>query len=255
MSVSAELAEALACAWRSGTPLTAAAARALAPADVGAAYDVQRRVATALQWFPHGRARAWKIGSPKDGAAPTAAPVPDAFVLGSPARLPVGAFHTVVGIEVELAVRFARAVAAGADRDAIAAAIGETVAAIELFDVRAEQWRTLPATFLLADQQMHARLILGSGVRGPWSDVFADALLRLDVNGRAIARQRGGHPLGDPLATLPWLANHVATHADGLQPGDWVSTGTWIALYEAQPGDRISARFDGIGTVAFDLRG
>jgi len=245
-----ELARALVGAWRSGAPLSAGEARRLAPLDEGGAYRVQAEVAAALGWFPGGRPRAWKIAAPKAGQ-PKAAPVPDAFLVDSPARLPYDGFHTLVGIELELAVRLDRDLAADVDREAVSCAVGATMAAIEVFDVRAADWRSAPATFLLADQQMHARLVLGTGVRGPWSDRFAACELVFEVNGCEISRRRGGHPLGDPLQALPWLARHAAVHAGGLRRGDLVSTGTWVALYEAEPGDHVRARFEGVGEVEF----
>ncbi|HRP96471.1 MAG TPA: fumarylacetoacetate hydrolase family protein [Rhodocyclaceae bacterium] len=252
MSETAALTDALVQAWRSGVPLPAATA-ALAPRDAAGAYAVQRRVAAVLGWFPQGRPRAWKLGMPRDGGMPTAAPVPDELLFASPARRPASGFHCVIGVEVELAVRLRDAVPAGADRHEIAQAIGETIAAIELFDVRAEQWRSLPATFLLADQQMHAGLVLGSGISGAWSDAFARSELSIEVDGRQTARPHGGHPLGDPLHLLPWLASHAAAYGDGLRAGDLVSTGSWIALYEARAGERICARFEGVGTVELEI--
>jgi 2-keto-4-pentenoate hydratase len=241
-----ELAERLAAIWRGQRPLTALEATRLAPPDDAAAYALQDAVGMALNWFPRGRARAWKIAS----TPPAAAPVPDAFILGTPQILRRSDFHTLIGIEVELVLRLGRALPAEADLAEATAAIDGVFAAIEVFDVRAQDWNALPRTFLLADQQMHGRLLLGSGIDGGWQESFADTRVTLSVDGRETLCRRAGHALGSPVAILPWLASHVAARADGLQAGDLVASGTWTGLYVASPGERIDARFDGIGGVS-----
>ncbi|WP_287366818.1 fumarylacetoacetate hydrolase family protein [Thauera sp.] len=245
----AELAERLVAAWRSGQPLSALDATRLAPSDDTAACTVQDAVGAALDWFPRGRARAWKIAS----APPTAAPVPDAFLLEGAHRLRHEDFHTVIGIEVELVLRLGRALPAGCSETEAAAAIDGIFAAIEIFDVRARDWNTLPRTFLLADHQMHGRLLLGTGIEQGWQDSLADTEVILIVDGREKLRRHGGHALGSPVAILPWLAGHVAARADGLQKGDLVASGTWTGLHEAHIGERIAARFANIGEVCLDI--
>lgn len=246
-----ELAALLAGAWRSGRPLAFDAAVAAAPDGEATAYAVQDAVAAALGWFPRGRPGAWKMGAPTRDDAPTAAPIPDAAVIAAPARLTDPA-HTLIGIEIELALRLARPLPAGASRAEAAAAVGEVLAAIEVCDVRAERWAELPPLFRLADQQMNRWLILGTGVAGPWSDAFATAGVRLAVNGVERIRRIGGHPLEDPLFLLPWLASHAAARGAGLAAGDLITTGTWTGLVEARPGDRIHAAFAGIGEVSME---
>jgi len=248
------LSTALVEAWRSGQPLNFEAATHLAPPDDAAAYRVQREVADALGWFPSGRPRAWKMGAASRDALPTAAPIADAALIASPARLAPTSAHTMIGVEVELAVRLARPLSAGANADEAHAAVGEVLAAIEICDVRAHDWPSLPPLFRLADQQMNRWLILGGGIKGPWQAEFATREVRLAVNGVETLHRHGGHPLGDPLFLLPWLAGHVAAaYPDGLQAGDVVTTGTWTGLVAAQPGDRVRAQFDGIGSIEVEV--
>lgn len=252
MNAADALAARLVDAWRSGVPLSAAEAHRLAPTSTDEAYVVQRLVGDALGWFPRGRARAWKIAS----RPPTAAPVPDAFIIdagGSPASLSHAAAHTLVGIEVELVFELATALPPGADAAQAARAIGRIRAAIEIFDVRAQDWRTLSAPFLLADHQMHGRLILGEGVDRAWSEDDAHRSVRLAVNGQTVVERQGGHALGSPIEILPWLSTHAGTHGDGLRAGDLIASGTWTGLYEAQIGDRIEASFAGIGKVLLNV--
>lgn len=244
-----ELTERLVGAWRSSQPLSALDATRLAPPDDNTACAVQDAVGAALNWFPLGRARAWKIAS----VPPTAAPVPDAFIFNGPHTLRRADFCTLIGIEVELVLRLGHALRAGCTVAEAAAAIDGVFAAIEIFDVRARDWKNLPRTFLLADHQMHGRLLLGSGITDGWRDSLADTEVALTVGSREKLRRHGGHALGSPVAILPWLAGHVAARADGLQRGDLVASGTWTGLHEAHPGERISAHFASIGEICVDI--
>ncbi|HCP53503.1 MAG: hypothetical protein CMK72_16375 [Pseudomonadaceae bacterium] len=258
MTDTSQLHDALIEAWRSGTPLNEEAATRLAPADNQAAYRVQHQVGEALQWFAQGRPHAWKIGAASNESLPTAAPIADAVVIHglpeSPAQLPLSTRHTLFGIEVELAIRLARDLPASADAAQIKAAVAEVIVAIEVCDVRAQAWQKLPATFRLADQQMNRWLILGNATAGGWQDDYAQRGVQLQVNGAPVALKDSRHPLGDPLCLLPWLCNHVAEqYPAGLRAGDVITTGTWTGLYEAQPGDRICASFDGLGGVALNI--
>ena len=56
--------------------------------------------------------------------------------------------------------------------------------------------------------------------------------------------------LGDPLASLCWLANDLARRGESLRAGDLVTTGCCTAVIEARPGDRVEADFGSFGRVA-----
>lgn len=254
MNQAINLTGALVGAWRNNRPLDADEATRLAPANEAQAYRVQRDVADALGWFRAGRPRAWKIGAASRDAQPTAAPIADDALRQSPAHVEAATMQTLIGIEVELAICLAHPLPDGAGAEQIRAAVGEVRAAIEICDVRAKDWPALPPLFRLADQQMNRWLILGGGIRGPWCDDLSACEVRLAVNGEEAICRHGGHPLGDPLFLLPWLARHAADHyPGGLQAGDIVTTGTWTGLYEAKPGDRIEAAFAGIGSVELEI--
>lgn len=237
----APLVEALARAWQAGRPLSAEEARCLAPTGDAAAYAVQTALGRRLGWWPEGRPRGWKLAM---GEPPKAAPIPAGLYQRSPARMRAPA--SVAGIEVELAVRLSRPLAAGAGRQEAEAAVGETLAVIECFDVRAEAWHTLPPAFLLADLQMHGGLVTGAGVSG-W---VHPARLSLEATWLAEAHDDWHHPLDDPLALLPWLAIHAAGRGWPLQAGDLIATGSWCGMFEVPPGGGVKARFDGVGEVA-----
>lgn len=219
--------------------------------DMRAAYAVQDTVQAAM-WPASGRPRCWKVGAASRDALPTAAPLPDPLVHENGAALPASDFQ-MIGIEVELAVRLARDLAprSGAfTAGDIAAAIGTVHAAIEVVDTRIEDWQSAPALLKLADHQLNGAFVLGTGIQ-TWRDIeLAQQEAVLTVNGVERARQCGSHPLGDPLAALPWLAAHAVRRTGGLRAGDVITTGTWLGIVQVAAGDSVTATFPEIGTVS-----
>ncbi|MGP9631979.1 fumarylacetoacetate hydrolase family protein [Halomonas sp. AOP43-A1-21] len=244
-----ELTEALETVWRGGSLITPEKAQRLAPQSDADAYAVQAALGKTMNWWAEGRPRAWKLGI----GPVTAAPIPDHCLMASPTRLSKTDCFSLFGIEVELAVRLKRPLYSGCRRSEAALAIGETLAAIELFDVRAANWQQLPRTFLLADLQMHGRLIIGEGVAGPWQSRFADSALSVRVNNQVLPGLAFRHPMGDPISLLPWLAMHAEHTGWGLAEGDVISTGSWTGMFEAYPGQRIEASFENVGDVSLEI--
>lgn len=245
-----QLVAALAASWRSGRPFSCEEATRLAPRDAAEAYAVQDAVAAELGWFPGGRPRVWKMGAADRSAEPGASPIADAALLPGPAQLPAHG-HVMSGLEGELAVVLARPLAPGCSHAEAAAAIGEIYAAIEVCDQRAEGGDALPLLFRLADRQVNRCLILGDRITGPWREAYANLEVSLEMDGEILHRGRGGHPLGDPLYLLPWLATHVAGRGvpGGLAAGDLITTGSWTGVHRARPGERVVVRFGGLGRV------
>ncbi|WP_447928732.1 fumarylacetoacetate hydrolase family protein [Vreelandella sp. EE27] len=252
MSVNTSLGQALVDTWRSGQPLDVSRARMLSPSTDQAAYQVQQEVARSLGWFSSGRPTAWKIGGTVQ--RPTASPIADKHVVNSPYSMGYKSRHSIVGIEVELALKLASPLPDGASLDESINAVGTVMAAIEICDVRAENWKTLPETFLLADHQMNRCLILGEAVTQGWKAGYVDSEITLTSNQRNVDGGPLRHPLGNPLRLLPWLASHVQKqYPPGLQAGDIITTGTWTGILEAYPDEMIKAHFSEIGEVSLEI--
>lgn len=250
------LALALADSWRTGTPLDATTACALAPPDVATAFQVQKQTGELLGWFADGRPRAWKVGAGSRTAQPTSAPITAEHLhtTGSAAfQFAASRAHTMIGVEFELAVEFAHDLSSTADAQDVRAAIGRVHTTIEICDIRATG-EDLPATFYLADLQNNHCLIIGETREGSWRDSDANSEVSVWLNGEVIKHQFGGHPLGDPLYLLPWLNRHAqALYGSPLRAGDIVTAGTWTGLHKAQRGDRMHARYTAVGGIAIDI--
>jgi hypothetical protein len=241
------LVSALKNVWQGGAPLTVEQATHLAPADNAAAYNVQKQLGKELSWWAADRPSAWKLTT---GIPLLAAPVPDANVISEHEATQAFSPSTLCGIEIELACRLGRPITTKMSLEEIAESIAVTLPAIEIFDVRALGWQELPKTFLLADLQMHGKLIIGEGIKG-WK---ADSELRVKSGDSLNPTLEWPSPAQNLLASLSWLAGHVDQQGWSLQAGDLISTGSWCGVIEMAPDARIYAAFKNIGAIRIDLK-
>ncbi|HET9338482.1 MAG TPA: fumarylacetoacetate hydrolase family protein [Casimicrobiaceae bacterium] len=215
------------------------------PPSADDAYRVQDRVAEALGWFRGAHVSTWKVGAAARDATPSATPLPLEGVVASPAQFDAAHFHGI-GIEAEVAFRFASAPPVSDRTEDVLAAVGEFVVTIEVVDARLADAASAPPMLKLADAQMHGALVVGSGVPRRHVD-WATLPVTVTRNGVTIRDGRGGHPLVDPTGLLPWFVRHVSARSGGVRAGDLVTAGTWVGILPARAGDTIDAAFDGIG--------
>ena len=221
-----------------------------APADVAEAYRIQDIVARSLGKGQ--RVPAWKVIPPEPGAEPHAAPIPAGRVFASPARLPAAGLH-MIGIECEIAFRFARELPARTapySDDEVAAAVGEAIVTIEICDTRLKGWKDASALWKLADLQSNSALVAGSGVRHWRAIDFGAQSVELWIDGERRAQAKGSHACVNPFLIVPWIANHCGARCGGLRGGDVVTAGSWTGITFVKPGAEIVARFPGIGEAA-----
>ena len=223
------------------------------------AYAIQAAVAAEMGWFPSGP-RAWKVGGTTDVSA---APLPE--VLRSPANWLLAPSQDEVLIEAEVAFRFARAPdSRGLDGDlaAILACLGTACVSVELIGSRLVDGLAAQANWKLADQGVHAGLVIAEEVdcgpliafnEGDWRAQACHIAVRASEAQAATRTQaRGTHPAIHPLRTLPWLVKHAALHTGGLQAGDLVTTGAWLVA-QVRRGDSVEVGFDGLPPVRLQV--
>ena len=250
-----EVAEALLGARRDRRPIDARPlATALHAADD--AYAVQARVAAGLaavaaDAFP----RFWKSGGPSRTAVPTHAPLPPEGVWRSPAdgsRWPAN----LRLIEVEIAFRLGRPVtpqdAAALRFDDAAAWVDAMAVSIEWVDSRWQQGPETPALLKLADLQSHGALVLGEWLPFAPRD-WASQRVQVQIGAQPLFEAQGAHSMGDPLFVLPAWLRHATRNGQTAPTGTVVTTGTWCGMLPAQAGDRVTARFPGIGEAELQL--
>jgi 2-keto-4-pentenoate hydratase len=177
------------------------------------------------------------------------------FCFDSPARIEAGQFFMRV-IEAEFAFRMARDLAPGArilSREDVADAVEGVLPGIEIVDSRFDEWTTVGAESLIADNACHAAWVKGGLVAG-WRGLdLAAQEVRLAVNGAIIERGTGAAVLGHPLNALHWLVGNLHARGIVLKAGQYVTTGVTTDIYLGQPGDRIRADFGPVGAVELEL--
>jgi 2-keto-4-pentenoate hydratase len=249
-------AAAIAAARRSRSALRALPPE-IAPRDEAEGYRIQRAVhdlvlpqAGALCGYKIGCTSAVMqryLGIPH----PCAGGLFERLVHPSGVRLAAGDYVRV-GVECEIAMRLACDIppsAAPFTAETVADAVAYCHPAIEIVDDRYEQWETLGAPTLVADDFFAAGCVLGEAVpRAAWPDL-REVVGRAILNGTEAARGRGADVLGHPLNALAWLANHLAGEGRGLHEGQIVLTGSLVKTLWLEAGDRVTMELAGLGKV------
>jgi len=248
-----QAADILWAAWREGRRLDALP-DSCRPRDLADGYAVQ----DALAARHGGDCLGWKIAATSgDGqrhigvTEPLGGRLFAAFAHGDGARLPAGGLHMRVA-EAEFAFRLASDLAPrGRDyaADEVMRAVADLHLAIEVPDSRYEDFATIGAPQLVADDACAGFFVLG----GKATDWRAIDLARHPVtalrNGEVAARGSGANVLGDPRVALTWLANDRAKRSDGLRAGDVITTGTCVKPVPIAPGDEVVMDFGSLGRV------
>lgn len=157
--------------------------------------------------------------------------------------------------EAEVALVMARdldkADASAAD---VAAATAHAVAAIEIVDSRIADWKISFAD-TVADNGSSAFFVLGRETKPLDGLDLYTCGMALEVNGRLASLGAGAACLGHPLEAAAWLARTLAARGEPLRAGDIVLTGALGPMVVLSPGDRVTARIGGLGSVSFTAGG
>jgi 2-keto-4-pentenoate hydratase len=239
-------------AWKARRPLGPLGAAA--PADVAAAYAVQREVAEAAGAVPPA---GFKIGATARQmqnylgiTTPAAGFIARDALLPSPAKRRL-AECIAPGCEPEVALRLGRDIPFGRiTREEAAAAVAEVFTGIEIVENRYADFRTMGAPTLIADQFFHAACVLGAPASG-WREADLGAIRgRITVNGALRGEGVGADLLGHPLEPLVWLAASPAAAAfGGLRAGQVVFCGSVTPPVWLDGPSEVVVEFDLLGTA------
>jgi 2-keto-4-pentenoate hydratase len=168
------------------------------------------------------------------------------------AEVPLGANHMRV-VEAEFAFRMA--VDLPPRREAysvgeVLEAVATLHPAIEIPDSRYDDFTTVGAAQLIADNACAHDFVLGPAADVDWRpmDLVEHAVIAT-VSGRDVRTGKGGHVLGDPRIALTWLANELSGLGLTLRAGEVVTTGTCVVPPPVAPGDHVRADFGPLGAV------
>ena len=131
----------------------------------------------------------------------------------------------------------------------VLAATEAVAPSLEIVDSRIVDWRiTLPDT--IADNASSAAMVLGSWMSLAEAPSLPDVTAELLVNGAVATTGSGRAVLGDPALAVAWLANALAALGIRLEAGHVILPGSCTSAPFIHQGDRVEARFTGLGSVA-----
>jgi len=122
------------------------------------------------------------------------------------------------------------------------------VPTIEVIDSRVEDWR-IKLIDTVADNGSSAKVIVGHEKKKVNDVDLRTASMALYKNGELLATGAGAAALGNPAHAIAWLANKLHEFGITLKKGELILPGALSAAVPVNAGDRIEAKFGGIGTV------
>ena len=125
---------------------------------------------------------------------------------------------------------------------------------IELVDSRYEDWTKIGVNNLIADNAVHAHWIYGVERKDLNSFNFNNHSVDLFINEKFIEKGNASAVMGNPINSLTWLINNLATVGKVLPKNHYISTGTCTKAIPISKGDKITADFGKLGTVCFDFK-
>ncbi|PSP73482.1 2-oxopent-4-enoate hydratase [Halobacteriales archaeon QS_3_64_16] len=139
-------------------------------------------------------------------------------------------------------------------------AVSAIVPAIEIVDCRIRDWDFTPPE-AIADNALAAALLVGEegspgGLDGEDRGSDFDPSqehVAVEIDEQQVAAGTGAAVLGHPMRALTWLADALAERGETFEAGDLVSTGSITRPVPIEAGQRLTARFDSLGSVDVDI--
>lgn len=170
-------------------------------------------------------------------------------VFQSPAVVPVK-LCPLMGVEPEIAFRFNHAMPARGNaysREEVAAAV-TAFPAIEIVDSRFAGYPDVPEYDKTADCVSNGGFVTGSPLAN-WREIdLVNLPVKMSAGDETLADVVGGHPRNDPLAPAVELVNELR-HSTGVEPGRFMTTGSYCGLLIGRASVPIIAVFGSIGRV------
>lgn len=152
-------------------------------------------------------------------------------------------------VEAEIAFILAADLVDDLSEEAVRAAAGVAVPAIEIVDSRIRDW-SIGIVDTVADNGSSALFVLGES-RIPVADIdFVSRAMTLTEDGAVVSQGRGADCLGSPLIALQWLARTARDNGSPLRAGHIVLSGALGPMVPARLGSTYDTTIDGIGSVS-----
>ena len=131
------------------------------------------------------------------------------------------------------------------------AAIASVAPALEIVERRGV-FSDLPLA--MADNAQQKHFVTAKAMAWePVSMRLSEASVELFLNGITQEIASGAEVMGDPVASVTWLANKLAEFDLALEAGMRVMSGSFTKQYRIKQGDRIESRFTPFGAVSVEF--
>jgi len=137
----------------------------------------------------------------------------------------------------------------GCHLGAVLAAVDFIVPGVEVIDSRYRDFK-FDLKSVIADNTSAARFVIGGRPRNAEELDLRTLGVVLEKNGQIAAMAAGAAVLGNPLAAVCMLANHLGTRGAELPAGSFVMTGGITEAIPVAAGDSVAVRFQDLGTVS-----
>lgn len=132
---------------------------------------------------------------------------------------------------------------------AVMAATDFVVPAVEIIDSRYRDFK-FDLKSVIADNTSASRFVIGGRMR-ELSELDLRTLgVVLEVNGEVVTMAAGAAVLGNPLAAVAMLANHLGERGQEIPAGTFIMTGGVTEAVLVKAGDNVNVRFQDLGSVS-----
>lgn len=131
----------------------------------------------------------------------------------------------------------------------VISAIDYALVSLEIVGSRIEAWN-IRITDTIADNASASHYVLGHQKRLLQDVDLLDCKMSMSVNGTEVSTGLGRACLGSPINATLWLARKMVEVGRPLKAGDLVLAGALGPMAPVNPGDEVTARVDGFGSVS-----
>ncbi len=203
----------------------------------------------------------WKVGATNAAAqegfaidSPFYGPMAQAGVLNSGDDL--AKTPCVGAVEPEYAFKMARDFPANGEAitvESAKAAVADVHIAIEVIGRCIGNPDYANGVGVTMDFGGNAAFVIGPQVKDWANQDLANTVVETMLDGEVKQTGNGQPVMGDPVNSVVWLAQQLATKGQCLKAGDWISTGTCTAVVPAEAGKTVSAKFGDFGEVSVNF--
>ena len=103
---------------------------------------------------------------------------------------------------------------------------------------------------MIADNTSASRFVIGGRMRDLSELDLRTLGVVLEVNGEVVTMAAAAAVLGNPLAAVAMLANHLGERGQEIPAGTFIMTGGVTEAVLVKAGDNVTVRFQDLGSVS-----